>query len=178
MTQFFLVKKYRNCILSLSMRFFFFFIITLFAVSLMIGCSPWSQNVQERCEEDISVDKNESVTFLLMSTEEEIIVPSKLQRILVEKLSDQTNLKRFPKSLLMPIGHFYINGKKWEWCGGRLFSFGSGYYYISELDPPKTSSLYKYTHKYISKENRNTPEYTKRLRKLKNEVEQYFSIYN
>lgn len=61
----------------------------------MIGCSPWSQNVQERCEEDISVDKNESVTFLLMSTEEEIIVPSKLQRILVEKLSDQTMLLRY-----------------------------------------------------------------------------------
>lgn len=159
------------------MKLFSFFILTIFSI-ILIGCSPWSHKAQEHYWDDTYIEGRTSVTFRLISTEEQIAVPLKLQKFLVERLSDKSNLKTFPKSILMPIGYFYVNGKKWEWCGGRLYSFNIGYYYVSELDPAKTSSLYKFTQKYISKENRNTPEYAKRIKRLKNEVKQYFSVYN
>jgi len=156
----------------------FIYILMLFMANMMIGCSPCNHEVLKCNSKASSVAEEEAVTFLLMFSEEEVVVPSRLQKILVEKLSNPENRKRFPKTLLMPIGHFYINGKKWEWCGGRLYSPGDGYYYISELDPPKSRSLYKYTRKYIPKEKRNTPEYAIRLKKLRNEVKQHFNIYN
>jgi len=154
------------------------YMLILFVANMMtIGCSPCNHEVL-KCNSKVSaIAGEEAVTFLLMSSEEEVVVPSRLQKILVGKLSNPENLKRFPKTLLMPIGYFYINGKKWEWCGGRLYSPGDGYYYISELDPPKSSSLYKYTRKYISKWKRNTREYAMRLKKLRKEVELYFSGY-
>lgn len=144
---------------------------------LILGCSPYNHKVLERDKDEFPCKEKDTVVFLLTHSREEVVVPLRLQKILIEKLSNPENRKRFPKTLLIPIGHFYINGKKWEWCGGRLHSSSGEYYYISELDPPKSSSLYKYTRKYIPKEKRNTQEYAIRLNKLKNEIKHFFSLY-
>ena len=121
--------------------------------------------------------EGDGVQFKLYASGKEIIVPAKLQSILLNRFSNSENERRFPKTLLNRIGYFYLNGESWEWCGGRLHSSTGKYYYIPELDPNEDSWLYNYVKKsrqgiYDKKIDSG------KIDRLEAEVKLFFSAYD
>lgn len=126
-----------------------------------------------------AASEEQSVTFFLRPTGEQIIVPKRLQKILADRFSNPENKKRFTKTALRVIGEFHMNGKTWRWSGCRLHSSTEGYYYVPELDFPRKSYLGTYIRPYAQRSPKYVPyrDLPTDTHRLKKEVKRHFSAY-